>query len=65
MLKRTNKGVFILHLFFILFDSFLSIVGQGTRITHPLHICYSVFFFYHMLEGLSLLNSIYLENSFS
>lgn len=41
---ETDKGVFILYLFFILFDLFLSIIGQGTRITHPLHICYSVFF---------------------
>lgn len=48
---ETDKGVFILYLFFILFDLFLSIIGQGTRITHPLHICYSVFFFNHMLEG--------------
>lgn len=48
---ETDKGVFILYLFFILFDLFLSIIGQGTRITHPLHMCYSVFFFNHMLEG--------------
>lgn len=41
---ETDRGVFILYLFFILFDLFLSIIGQGTRITHPLHICYAVFF---------------------